>query len=191
MRKTVLGIALLSMLSGCAIRRQPARLPARPLVPPPPTERLLQMAALEEPPQFPWPQEELPSFSVEIPSARPPRVRPVKPVVVRKKEAAEPAKPLVTSPVKPAPSFRLGEVLTPAQRAELSSQTESFVGSAEMSVRSASSQTLNADQQGLANQVKSLILQSRRARNLDLVESRKLAERAKTLADALMRSLGN
>ena len=193
MSRAFFGIALLSMLSGCSIRRQPAALPPRPLIPPPPMERSLNIAALDEPPQMILPEPELPVYEPEPPSARAPRVRPVRPPVVRgKKDTADPAKPTVTQPSKPiAPGFRLGEVLTPAERVGLNVQIDSFLGGAEQAEKTAASQTLNADQKVLADQVHSLVLQSRRSRNFDLVESLKLAERAKTLADALLRSLGN
>ena len=190
MSRVILGVALLSMLSGCAIRRQPAALPPRPLIPPPPSEPLKIAMVDEPPPLLVLAQPELPGFELEFPSARPPRPRPVKPVVVRsKKDASEPAKPMV-GPKPAAPSFRLGEILTPGQRSELNTQIDQFQGTAEQAVRTASGQNLNADQQVLASQVHALVLQSKRARSLDLVESRKLAERAKTLADALLRSLG-
>ena len=192
MRGACLGIVLLSMLSGCAIRRQPTALPPRPLIPPVPVEHPLKIAALDEPPPLVLPDAELPAYEPEPPSARPPRVRPVRtPVVRSKKEAQDPSRPVV-APSKPAlPGFRLGEVLTPAQRAELGAQSDAFWVAADQAIRTAVSQTLNAEQKVLAEQVNALLLQSRRVRNLDLVESHKLAERAKTLADALLRSLGN
>ena len=192
MRIAFFAVLLLSALSGCSIRRQPTALPPRPLIPPPPVERPLKIAILEDAPELTLPVPELPAYEPEIPSARPPRVRPVKPPVVRsKKESTDPAKTVV-APSKPAsPGFRLGDVLTPAQRTDLGSQIDSFLGAAEQARKTATSQTLNADQKVLADQVHALVLQSRLARNVDLVESRKLAERANTLADALLRSLGN
>ena len=192
MRVACFGILLLSMLSGCSIRRQPAALPPRPLIPPVPVERVLKIATLDEPPPLVLPERELPAYEPEPPSARPPRVRPVKPPVVRsKKEGPDPSKPVV-APSKPSsPGFRLGEVLTPERRAELGAQIDSLLVAADQAMRSAASQPLNAEQKVLSEQVDALLLQSRRSRNLDLVESRKLAERAKTLADALLRSLGN
>ena len=192
MRIAFFGVALLSVLSGCSIRRQPTALPPRPLIPPPPVERPLKIAILEDAPQLMLPVPELPAYEPEIPSARPPRVRPVKPPVVRsKKEPIDPAKTVVT-PSKPvSPGFRLGDVLTPGQRTEMGTQIDAFLSAAEQARKTATSQTLNADQKVLAEQVHALVLQSRLARNVDLVESRKLAERANTLADALLRSLGN
>ena len=192
MRRAFFGIALLSMLSGCAIRRQPAALPPRPLIPPPPVERPLKIAALDDPPQITLAEPELPAYEPEPPSAPAPRVRLVRPPVVRsKKDAADPAKPTI-QPSKPiAPGFRLGEVLTPEQRVQSNTKIDSFLSAAEQAEKTAASQTLNAEQKVLADQVHSLVLQSRGARNVDLAESLKLAERAKTLADALLRSLGN
>ena len=160
------------------------------LIPPPPSERLLKPVILEEAPQQSvWQQPALPLYEPEIPSASPPRVR--RQVPVRTKKETESAKPLVAGPKPIAPGFRLGEVLTQAQKAEMNFQTDSFLAAADQAVRTASSQPMTVDQKGLVDQVHSLILQSKRARELDLGESRKLAERAKTLADALLRSLGN
>lgn len=193
MRTALFTVALLLVLSGCSIRRLPTALPPRPLIPPPPVERPLKIAILEEPPQLTLPAPELPPYEPDIPSARPPRVRPVKPPVVRsKKETPDPAKTVVAPSKTPAsPGFRLGDVLTPAQRAEMGAQIDAFLAAAEQARKTATSQTLNADQKVLADQVHALELQSRLARNVDVVESRKLAERANTLADALLRSLGN
>ena len=183
MKQLILIIALLSVLSGC--RKKPVPLPPRPLVPPPPQERFLKIAEVEVPPELEvLVEQELPQLSLPISKVPPPRIRRPRPIVVRKKEAPEPTKPVV----QPGAGFRLGELLTPAQRLELSAQTDTYLTASVQVIRTAASLKLSDDQEALKNQIQALMDQARRARNTDLVEARKLAERSKILADALSRS---
>ena len=190
MKQVTLVIAILSLLGGCV--RRPVPLPPRPLVPPPAQERALKIVEAELPPQLEIAEDlELTRFPVFLPTAPPPRIRLPRPIVVRKKDTPEPVKLTIPKPVTPA--FRLGELLTPAQQLELISQTDAFLATSEQAVATAATvkPKLTSDQDGLVGQIKALISQSRNARNSDLVEARKLAERSKTLSEALVRSLSN
>lgn len=183
MKQLLLLVALLSLLGGC--RRKPVPLPPRPLVPPPPQERFLKIAEVEVPPELELSVAlEMPQLSLPISKVPPPRIRQPRPIVVRKKEAPEPTKPVV----QPGTGFRLGEFLTSAQRLDLNAQTDSYLAASVLVIRTAASLKLSDDQEALKNQIQALMDQARRARNTDLVEARKLAERSKTLADALSRS---
>ncbi len=160
-------------------------LPPRPLVPPPPQERLLKIAEVEMPPELELPvAQDFPQLSLPISKVPPPRIIRPRPIVVRKKEAPEPAKPILP----PSTGFRLGELLTPAQRVELNAQIDAYLAASVQVIRTAASQKLSDDQEALKNQIQALMDQARRARSTDLVEARKLAERSKTLAEALSRS---
>ena len=182
MKQLLVLSAVLVCLAGCA-KKPVAKLPPVPMVlppartaPPPPKE-------LSTPPQVATQQpNQLPPMNAPIPSAPKPQV-PTRRRIVQKKAAPKPASP------KPAgPGFQLGEVLTAAQQAELTSQIDSFMRTAEQTVRVASARVLNPEQSSLLNQLRIIVDQARKARLADLVEARKLAERAKNLAEALARS---
>ena len=181
MKQILLLSVVLLCLAGCA-KKPVAKLPPVPLVPPPartappPAELAVPpQVASEDPPQ-------LPPLSAPIPNAPKPPI-PARPKIVQKKDAPKPVSP------KPAGSgFQLGEVLTAAQQAELTAQIDSFIRSAEQTIREASARVLNPDQSSLLSQLRIIVDQARNARLSDLVESRKLAERAKNLAEALVRS---
>ena len=179
MKRLVALSALAFCLAGCA-KKQVAKLPPVPMVPPP-ARTAPAPVELPAPPQVmvSAAPEPLPPMAAPIPNAPKPAI-PVRPRVVQKKESLRP-KPV-------GPGFQLGEVLTAAQVAELSSQFDSFLRAAEQTVRLASSRVLNPEQSSLLSQLRIIVDQARNARVADLVEARKLAERARNLAEALVRN---
>ena len=181
MKQLLVLSVVLVCLAGCA-KKPVAKLPPVPMVPPP-ARTASPPAELPTPPQVATQHtNQLPPMNAPIPSAPKPQV-PARRRIVQKKDAPRPA-----SPKPAAPGFQLGEVLTAAQQAELTSQIDSFMRTAEQTVRVASARVLNPEQSSLLNQLRIIVDQARKARLADLVEARKLAERAKNLAEALARS---
>ena len=181
MKMLLLFCVMLICLAGCAKKPVP-KLPPVPLVSPA-ARTAPPPADLPAPPQIATGElPALPPISAPMPNAPKPQV-PARPRIVQKKEAPKPIAPKPTGP-----GFQLGEVLTASQQAELSVQIDSFMRSAEQAVRMASARVLNPDQSNLLSQLRIIVDQARKARLADLVEARKLAERARNLAEALVRS---
>ena len=170
--------------------REPARAPARPparataapipeRVPPqqPPN------AAAEPPPQ---PLEPRTASKPQVTSRKKHSARPsVAPPADAAPALAPEAAPPEPAPPPPAPATspaQLREMLTPAQRTELTRNLNQSLSAARDALARTMGRTLTEDQQETANLARTLVSQAEAARKTDLPLAAQLARRAELLA---------
>lgn len=158
--------------------------PATPPVPPP-------LVALPEtrksaPPAIPPPPEAPPAkleSAIEVPPPEPlpppPATSQPKPQRPAAAQQAGPS-PAETSPDPPLP--QLGQILTPAQRAEYNRNIDQSLHRAGKILQIASGRTLTREQAASAAMIASFMRQAESLRNDDLVTALSLAQRADLLA---------
>jgi outer membrane biosynthesis protein TonB len=201
MKHTALPVALLVLMTSCIPWRRtqmpappprtiPARIPDQvstadapppknlPAPPPMPAEPVITRsdaaAMIPKPPQSP-PQTVKPA-----PRKRQ-RVRPVPMPEERADKATE--EPL------PRPAWKLGQVMSTAERDALKKEADAMISAAAKAVATAETRTLSAAQSEFVNRIKVFSQQAKEALETDPMEARNLAARAKTFADALLADL--
>jgi hypothetical protein len=131
-----------------------------------------------------------PAVQRPSPSARPaptktPARAPVAKVPVEKRAASE------TAPAQPAkqastqPAAILGQMLSPAERAQLAQAVDRSLSSARRSLAILSTRTLTTEQAEQRKTIEIFIAQAEQARQKDLTTAAQLARRAEVLAQSL------
>ncbi len=152
-------VVISSTLTGCLWRKKPKAVQAPP---PPPVQH--------------------PS-ATRRPAAKP-RPAPEKPTP--EKKAASPTAPLPPAKqVSTKPAASLGQMLSPAERTQLTQAVNESLSSVRRNLAILSSRALTADQAEQRKIIEAFVLQAERARQRDLTTAAHLAHRAEVLAQAL------
>ncbi len=162
----------------------PAPAAAAPVVRPKPRE-----VTLPAPPEVTTKDPDLshagPSVPAEtLPPA--PHRRPTKPRAHEDADVAPPA-PEPEPPAVPLPQFE--QVLTPEQTRAYNEEIERNIGEARRAVSMVENRRLNGEQTTYLARVRAFIDQANEARKADLFRARNLAERARVLAEDLLKSV--
>jgi hypothetical protein len=154
------------------------------VAPPKPRE-----VALPAPPEIPATEPDLgrtgPSLPGE-PLPPPPRRRPKPRPHEDADETPAPA-PAPEPPAVPLPQFE--QILTPEQRQAYTEEIERNIADARKAVAALEGRRLNAEQATYLARVRAFIEQANEARKADLFRARNLAERARVLAEDLLKSV--
>lgn len=189
----VLMLALAS--SGCMFKKKAAPPPAPPAaittpvaVTPPPTilkEPVPELKPATVPTSAPPVGQQTPLPPPPKPPRRPPRrQRNPQPQPATQAPAVTPA------PVPPpAPQPHLGEILTPAQQAEMNRTVVQSVGAARAALARLRGRNLSAEQAEAAARIRTFAEQADQARKTDLRSAVQLARRAEVLARDLEGSI--
>ena len=191
-RAASLAAFLLLSSTGCIFKRKPA--PALPATPPPAPKSTATVKPAPPPPKIePKTPETTPPLAVKIPdAAKPP---PAKPPARRPRRVVVPAPPKPTadpgadSTVPAAPPPKLEDLLTDAQRADLTKKCDQAMQSARNILTRLAARTLPAEAVESVSRVRVFLLQAEQARDRDPQTALQLAQRADVLARDLLRSL--
>jgi hypothetical protein len=153
---------------------------------PPPTN-LPAPPAVGEPKPDAAPAEVAVKAIPDVPRQAPPRTRRRK--TVPKVAAEAPAENRTEEPVLVEPPFRLGGLLSAAEKDELRRQTEQMLGTCAAALAMAEGRALNGMQAELVNRVRSFSQQAREVQEKDPAGARSLAAKGRTFADALLAEL--
>jgi len=165
---------------------------ARVFVPPPVAAKPVPPA--QPPPTLPPPDGPVADTSVEIPDApvslpqlgAPPVPPPKRPVAVTPR-APQPNQPSVVEPVPAAP--KLGQIYTAAQAREYNRTIDDSLERVRKALSKVSGRSLTAEQNQIAESIRTFQRQAESARKKDLVTALSLAHRADLLAQDLIQRL--
>lgn len=159
----------------------PPPLVAKPIPPPQPN------------PTLPAPEDVVVHASVDLPDAgslpqleAPPVPPPKRPVAAAPKPAPPPTQPSIAEPV-PAP--KLGQIYTVAEEREYNRTIEESLDRVRKALVTVSGKSLTAEQNQIAESIRTFQRQAESAREQDLVTAVSLARRADLLAKDLMARL--
>jgi hypothetical protein len=162
----------------------PAPVPAAPVTPPKPRE-----VTLPAPTEIPAGEPDLSQAGPDVPAEPlppPPRRRPTKPRSHDDADATPPAAE-PEPPAVPLPQFE--QVLTPEQTKTYNEEIERNIADARRAVAMVENRRLNGEQTTYLARVRAFIEQANEARKADLFRARNLAERARVLAEDLLKSV--
>lgn len=196
MKSLILIIAALALGTSCGPFRR-AKAPVPPPTRPVParipevanTEKAPPPRNLPAPPAIPTPEVESTAV-VGIPTT--PNAPPRKEPAVARRRSPVTATPQGEGSEKPleapgpAPPWRLGELVTPAQREALQRETEAMLSVCYKAIAAAEGRRLTVQQTETANRIRVFVQQSKESAEMDLTEARNLAARGKAFADALL-----
>jgi len=164
----------------------PAPAPAAPVAPPKPRE-----VTLPAPPRLPATEPDigqtgpsLPGESLPPPPHRRPKPRP------HEDADAQPAAP-EPEPEPPAavPLPQFEQILSPEQKQAYTQEIDRNIADAQKAVSAVEGRRLSGEQATYLARVRAFIEQANEARKADLFRARNLAERAKVLAEDLVKSV--
>lgn len=172
--------------NGCGPRKKLVLPAPRPAVAQP-----LPEATIETPPEIETPvpivEIPLPEMKVEPP---PPTTPPKKPAVPVPAAQTTPPEVQPSAPaVPPAPTPRLGEILTDDRRREYQAEFTGFVTGARAAVNRTNGRQLTAAQQETVARIRVFLQQAEEQRDKDLATALQLARRADLLGKDLVNSL--
>jgi hypothetical protein len=161
---------------------------ARPAPPPSktPSQRSAEIV-LPEPPEVNVDQPDLthapPAQAPALPKFR--RRASRSPRREAQEASAQPAEP---AQQQPAQLPQLGEILTAQQQAEYQQSLDRNLSGAQKTLAALSGRRLNPEQSTYLDRIRSFMQQAEEARRTDLVRANSLAERARVLAEDLIKS---
>ena len=164
----------------------PAPVPTAPAVRPKPRE-----VAVPAPPDISAKEPDLHQAGPAVPGETlppAPRRAPKKARTHEDADAAPPApEPEAPAAAVPAPQFE--QVLTPEQTKAYSEEIERNIADAQRAVAMVENRRLNGEQTTYLARVRAFIDQANEARKADLFRARNLSERARVLAEDLLKSV--
>jgi hypothetical protein len=193
-------LAMTALTSSCVLSpfHKKKATPVAPIAPAPsvpvvrPTPREI---AVPPPPEIPASEPDL--SQAEAPGLAgasvetlppPPHRRPTKPRAHEDADATPPApEPEPPAAAVPLPQFE--QVLTPEQTKTYSEEIERNIADAQRAVATVETRRLNGEQTTYLARVRAFIDQANEARKADLFRARNLAERARVLAEDLLKSV--
>jgi hypothetical protein len=172
-------------MSSCGVHNAP-----RAFSPPPVTAKVQPIPPVPEidgpedvafePAVYDFPRQTDPSS--RFPALPPPRA-------TRAPVATVPKPPPAPSENPPAPALRLSQILTPEESRRNTQELDQYMESVKKQLLRVAGKNLNAEQQDIADRVRTYLTQAEQARDKDLVTAVNLARRADLLAKDLVERL--